>query len=100
MSAAPTAPTTTVNLPKNLLAPPTFFDGAEETYPAWKRQVQLFVLANSTHYPDDASKQMTALSYMRDKKAFRWATSTCGKWAIALHGRYESLMFSPSLIHK
>jgi len=70
-----TNPAPVVNFPKALLAPPTFFDGSEESYPAWKRQVQLFVLSNNAHYPDDAARQMTALSYMRDKKAFHWATS-------------------------
>ena len=68
-------PNVTVNLPKALLATPSFFDGSEEKYLAWKQQVQIFVISNEDHYKSDTARQMTALSYMREKKALRWATS-------------------------
>jgi hypothetical protein len=66
-----TAVAPVINFPKSFGAAPTCFDGAEDHYPAWKRQVQLYVLANNTHYADDAARQMTTLSYIRDKKALR-----------------------------
>jgi hypothetical protein len=70
-----TTATPVINFPKSFGAAPTFFDGSEDHYPTWKRQVQLYVLSNDTHFVDDTARQMTALTYMREKKALRWAIS-------------------------
>jgi uncharacterized protein YmfQ (DUF2313 family) len=58
---------------RSLVAPPKSFDGNEEQYPTWKRQVKLFIRANAAQLPTDESKQLVALSHMQDGKASRWA---------------------------
>jgi hypothetical protein len=63
---APVAAATASTSKKSSVAKPDEYDGTSSKYEKFIRQVELYVLANRTQFPDDNSKILFVLSYMTE----------------------------------
>ena len=67
----PPLPTTT-KLPK--IATPTLFTGLQDDLDCFKAECALYICLQGSEFPDDMSKMLFILSYMKGGAARTWAT--------------------------
>ena len=56
-----------------IVAKPLIYNGSLTTYSSWRRSLALYMMVNTTKFPDNASKIACALSYMMEGTASTWA---------------------------
>ena len=68
----PPLPPTMTKLPK--IAMPTLFTGLQDDLNRFKAECTLYILLQGPEFPDDTSKMLFILSYMKGGAAGTWAT--------------------------
>ena len=68
----PPPPPTTTKLPK--IAMPTLFTGLQDDLDCFKAECALYIHLRGSEFPDDTSKMLFILSYMKGGAAGTWAT--------------------------